>query len=214
MGPAFSSDTFIPSTQSDFYGLANAGNVIAAAADAQGQTPPVDQSMVGTVLQVDNSANYPADQSGQVANPMGQGEGSIQIANPGMMTALAPSARRPLQPAPIVPLARINEDLLSQIATSPATPSSGISGVCVNCKRPVAVGCMTSAATGAYTCNNCGYAHVGAPEYKPSPRASGARARHIVKMQRQGLYTLDQAKAKLKTKVGLSDADIAYALTH
>ena len=215
LAPNFSSDTFVPTTQSDFYGLANAGNVVAAAAEAQGQAPPVDQGMVGTVLQVDSGANYPADQTGQTVSPMGQGEGSIQIANPGMMTALAPAAARSrLQEAPIVPIARLSRTLISQIPTSPETPSSGISGVCVNCKRPVAVGAMNSAATGAYTCNNCGYAHVGAPEYKPSPRASGARARHIVKMQRQGLYTLDQAQAKLKTKVGLSDADIAYALTH
>ena len=198
LAPDYSSNTFVPSTQADFYGLASSDAVAATAADAQSGNPnaqdanaAANQGVASFVVPADNGQSYSADASGQTSAAQAQApapaQGLYAIANPGMIRALAP-----LTPS----------------------PTSGISGVCVNCRRPVAVGCMSNAATGAYTCNNCGYAHVGAPQHRPSPRTSGSRARHIVKMHRQGLYTLDQAKAKLKTKVGLNDADIAYALTH
>jgi hypothetical protein len=134
---------------------------------------------------------------------------------PNYSVAAAPN-HQALAAAAVRPGVRIavnNPALRAALAAKLPPPTSGIQGNCKNCGNAVSVGRGIDAAVGAYQCPHCGYAHVGAPRFVPSPACSDSRVRRVVKQYRTKLLSLAQAKNILSRKFNLSPADVAYCLS-
>lgn len=197
---------FVPSTQSDFNGMADIFKVAGATADAQGQ--PSETPTYSEVALV---------QSQQPQSDYSYATALLAASASQPVDGMAGPSAGQVAEAPIVPLQRISPTMVAKYRHTGdplPTPTSQIQGVCKNCKAPVAVGCGVGGVNvGAYSCPGCGFAHAGAIPFVPSPLCGDSRVRTVVRQYRQGLKSLPATKALLSQKFRLSAADVAYCLS-